>query len=192
MRMQCRKREQDRRNRGSTVVFPPRSWRKNIRWRGPVAPDNLDAKGDTVASTSLIRVLLVDDFEPFRRMISTMVQERAGLHLVGEAVNGLEAVQQAEKLLPDLILLDIALPCLNGIEAARRIRKLVPECKILFLSQNSSAELAQEALRLGARGYVIKTDAGGELFAAVEAVLAGKKYVSSGLAERVATDTAKV
>lgn len=190
--MQCRKREQDRRNRGSTVVFPPRSWRKNIRWRGPVAPDNLDAKGDTVASTSLIRVLLVDDFEPFRRMISTMVQERAGLHLVGEAVNGLEAVQQAEKLLPDLILLDIALPCLNGIEAARRIRKLVPECKILFLSQNSSAELAQEALRLGARGYVIKTDAGGELFAAVEAVLAGKKYVSSGLAEHVATDTAKV
>lgn len=141
--------------------------------------------------TSLVRVLVVDDFEPFRRIVSSMVRERADLQLVGEAADGLEAVQQTQKLLPDLILLDIALPRMNGIEAARRIRRLAPESKIIFLSQDSSAELAQEALRLGARGYVMKTDAGAELFPAVEAVLAGRKYVSNGLAQHVVTDAAK-
>ncbi|HEX7288034.1 MAG TPA: response regulator transcription factor [Candidatus Angelobacter sp.] len=140
---------------------------------------------------SSVRVLVVDDFEPFRRVISSMVQERAELQLVGEAADGLEAVQQTQKLRPDLILLDIALPRLNGIEAARRIRRLAPQSKIIFLSQDSSAELAQEALHLGARGYVIKSDAGAELFPAVEAVLDGRKYVSNGLAQHVVTDAAK-
>jgi DNA-binding NarL/FixJ family response regulator len=144
-----------------------------------------------VTLTSLVRVLVVDDFEPFRRIVSSMVRERTELQLVGEAADGLEAVEQTQKLLPDLILLDIALPRMNGIEAARRILKLAPESKIIFLSQDSSAELAQEALRLGARGYVIKTDAGAELFPAVEAVLEGRKYVSNGLAQHVATDAAK-
>jgi DNA-binding NarL/FixJ family response regulator len=136
-------------------------------------------------------VLVVDDFEPFRRVIASMVQEKTELQLVGEAVDGVDAVQQAQKLAPDLILLDIALPRLNGIEVARRVRKLVPECKILFLSQDSSAELAQKAFSLGARGYVIKTDAVGELFPAVKAVLSGEKYVSSGLAEQTHTHIAK-
>jgi DNA-binding NarL/FixJ family response regulator len=144
-----------------------------------------------VTLTSLVRVLVVDDFEPFRRIVSSMVRERTELQLVGEAADGLEAVEQTQKLLPDLILLDIALPRMNGIEAARRILRLAPESKIIFLSQDSSAELAQEALRLGARGYVIKTDAGAELFPAVEAVLEGRKYVSNGLAQHVATDAAK-
>jgi DNA-binding NarL/FixJ family response regulator len=144
-----------------------------------------------VTLTSLVRVLVVDDFEPFRRIVSSMVRERTELQLVGEAADGLEAVEQTQKLLPDLILLDIALPRMNGIEAARRILRLAPESKIIFLSQDSSAELAQEALRLGARGYVIKTDAGAELFSAVEAVLEGRKYVSNGLAQHVATDAAK-
>lgn len=141
-----------------------------------------------MASAAPVRVLVVDDFEPFRRVVSSMVQEQKELQLVGEAADGIEAVQQAERLLPDLVLLDISLPRLNGIEVARRIRKIVPECRILFLSQNASAELAQEALRLGARGYVAKTDAGGELFTAVKAILGGKKYVSSGLAEQVTID----
>lgn len=148
-------------------------------------------KALAVTLTSLVRVLVVDDFEPFRRIVSSMVRERADLQLVGEAADGLEAVEQTQKLLPDLVLLDIALPRLNGIEAARRIRKLAPESKIIFLSQDSSAELAQEALRLGARGYVIKSDAGAELFPAVEAVLEGRKYVSNGLAPHIVTDAAK-
>lgn len=92
--------------------------------------------------------------------------------------DGLEAVQKAEELRPDLILLDIGLPTLNGIEVARRIRKLSPESKIIFVSQESSADVVQAALALGAQGYVVKAQAATDLVAAVEAVLAGKTFVS--------------
>ena len=104
--------------------------------------------------------------------------------MVCELSDGLAAVQKAEELNPDLILLDIGLPTLNGIEAARRIRKLVPKAKILFLSQESSHDVVQEVLNLGARGYVVKTQAGSELLAAVEAVLHDQKFVSKGLARQ--------
>ena len=80
---------------------------------------------------------------------------------------------------PDLILLDIGLPKLNGLEAARRIRQLSPESKILFLSQESSADVVQEALRLGALGYVVKGHAQSDLLPAVEAVLRGERFISS-------------
>jgi DNA-binding NarL/FixJ family response regulator len=98
------------------------------------------------------------------------------LQIVGEASDGLEAVQKALELTPDLILMDIGLPSLNGIEAARQILKLVPESKILFLSQESSAEVMQEALSLGACGYVVKVNAGIELIPAIDAVLSGKTF----------------
>ena len=98
------------------------------------------------------RVLVVEDFEPFRRVLISALAGVSGLDIVGEVADGLEAVRQAERLQPDLILLDIGLPALNGIEAARRIHKLVPECKILFLSQESSADVVQEAFNSGAQG----------------------------------------
>lgn len=101
------------------------------------------------------------------------------MQIVGEAADGLEAVQKAVELKPDLILMDIGLPSLNGLEAARRILGLVPESKIIFLSQESSADMVQEALSLGAWGYVVKTRAGSELLAAVDAVISGKRFVSS-------------
>ncbi|MGA7292924.1 MAG: response regulator transcription factor [Terriglobales bacterium] len=87
----------------------------------------------------------------------------------------------AQALNPDLILLDIGLPTLNGIEGARQIHKLVPESKIIFVSQESSPDVVQETLSLGARGYVLKTRAASDLLAAVDAVLAGKQFVSDGL-----------
>jgi CheY-like chemotaxis protein len=93
----------------------------------------------------------------------------------------LEAVEKAQQLHPDFIMLDIGMPRLNGIEAARRIRKLSPESKILFLSENRSWDIAEEALRTGAGGYVVKSDAASELLPAVEAVLSGKRFVSSSL-----------
>ena len=127
------------------------------------------------------RVLVVEDYEPFRRFLSSALQEAPELQIVGEVSDGLEAVRQAERLQPDLILVDIGLPTLNGIEAARRIHKLVPECKILFLSQDSSADVVQEAFNSGALGYVVKAHAGSELLAAVEAVRHGRHFVSSGL-----------
>jgi DNA-binding NarL/FixJ family response regulator len=124
------------------------------------------------------RVLVVDDNEPFRRFICSTLGKRPELHIVCEVSDGLEAVRKAEELHPDLILLDIGLPSLNGIEAAQRIRKLSPESKIIFVSQETSADAVREALRLGAHGYVVKTDAKRELLAGVDAVLRGGQFVA--------------
>jgi DNA-binding NarL/FixJ family response regulator len=84
---------------------------------------------------STVSVLVVDDYEPFRRFVCSTLGKRQDLQVIGEASDGLEAVRKAEELKPDLIVLDIGLPRLNGIEVARRIRKLYPKCKILFMSQ---------------------------------------------------------
>ena len=130
---------------------------------------------------SRTRVLVVEDFEPFRRFICSKLTEKPDLHIIGEVSDGMEAVQKAEELQPDLIVLDIGLPTLSGIEAARRIRKLSPNSKILFVSQESFTSIVEEALRIGALGYVVKAHVGTELLAAVEAVLQGKRFVGRGL-----------
>ena len=101
------------------------------------------------------------------------------MQVIDVASDGLEGVLKAEVLQPDLILLDIGLPKLNGIEAARRIRKVAPDSKIIFLTQESSAEVVETALSLGARGYVLKEDAERDLLAALEAVILGRTFVSS-------------
>jgi CheY-like chemotaxis protein len=101
------------------------------------------------------------------------------LRVIGVASDGLEAVQKAEELQPDLIVLDIGLPSLNGIEVARQIRKLSPRSKILFVSQESSADVVQGALGTGAQGYVLKSDAGKELLEGVNAVLRGEQFVGN-------------
>jgi DNA-binding NarL/FixJ family response regulator len=134
-----------------------------------------------VLSLPSIRILVVDDFQPFRAFVFSLFAQAPALSVVGEVSDGLEAVKKADELQPDLILLDIGLPKLNGIEAARQIRKLAPNSKILFLSQESSADVVQEAFNLGAMGYVVKANAGSELLAAVEAVRQGIRFVSSGI-----------
>ena len=106
---------------------------------------------------------------------------RPKFQVIGEASDGSEAVQMAEALRPDLIVLDIGLSKLNGIEATRRIRPLSPSSKIVFLSQNNDPAVARAALSTGAQGYVRKTDAVSELLSAVDAVLRGKRFVSSSL-----------
>ena len=103
------------------------------------------------------------------------------MQIIGEATDGLEAVQKAELLQPDLILLDISLPSLNGIEAARRINELSPKSKILFVSEDLSWEIAEAAFRTTALGYVVKSGAARELLPAVKAVLQGKRFVSGSL-----------
>jgi len=114
---------------------------------------------------------VVDDYEPFQQFLSSRLQDTSGVYVCWEASDGLETVQKAEELRPDLILLDIGLPQLNGIEVARRIRRVSPGSRILFVSQESSADAVQEALRTGARGYVVKTDAASKLVEGVNAVL---------------------
>jgi len=131
---------------------------------------------------SPIRVLAVDDYEPWHRFISTMLGKQPELRIIGEVSDGLEAVQVAQELQPDLILLDIGLPALNGIEAARRIREVSPSSKILFMSENRSPDIAEEAIRTGASGYVVKSDAASDLLPAIKAVLEGKRFFSASLA----------
>ena len=126
-----------------------------------------------------VRVLVAEDFVPYRRFTCSTLARLCGLQIVGEVSDGLEAIQKAVELRPDLIVLDIGLLCLNGIETARQIRKLVPDSKIIFLTQESSSDVVQVALSLGARGYVVKNKAGTDLVAAVGAVLSGMTFVSS-------------
>jgi DNA-binding NarL/FixJ family response regulator len=109
---------------------------------------------------------VADDFEPWRRLLHTILRENPELQVVCEVSDGLEAVQKALELQPDLILLDIGLPTLSGIEAARRIRTLVPNAKILFVSENYSMDIARGTLSAGGCGYVIKSDAGRQFVSA--------------------------
>jgi DNA-binding NarL/FixJ family response regulator len=134
--------------------------------------------------TALVSVLLVDDFEPCRNMVALILKEESGYEIVGQAADGLEAVQKAEEFKPDLVVLDIGLPEINGIEVARRIRRCSPDSTILFLSGNSDPEVAREALRTGARGYLHKFDLVLELAAAAKTVLSGKQFVSRRLRNR--------
>jgi DNA-binding NarL/FixJ family response regulator len=130
---------------------------------------------------SIVRIIVAEDFAAFRRLMGSILQERQNLQVICEVSSGFEAVQKAEELKPDLILLDIGLPKMNGLEAARKIRELAPESKIIFVSQESLPDLVQEALGLGAQGYVAKTRLKSDLLAAVETVLAGGHFVSRGL-----------
>jgi DNA-binding NarL/FixJ family response regulator len=130
---------------------------------------------------SSIRVLLVDDFKEWRDQVRLLLQARPELQVICEASDGSEAVQNAEELKPDLILLDVGLPKLNGIEAARQIRQLSPSSKIIYLSQDNSLDVVQVALSTGAHGYVYKARAQSDLLPAIDAVLRGKQFVSSML-----------
>jgi DNA-binding NarL/FixJ family response regulator len=125
---------------------------------------------DAFAVLMTVKLVLVDDYEAWRRFVASALEERSEFRVVGEAGDGLEAVQRVEELQPDLILLDIGLPKLNGLEAARRIRDCAPTTRILFFSQRRSHEIADEAMRIG-DGSVLKSNAARELLTAVEAVL---------------------
>ena len=123
---------------------------------------------------SPILVLVAEDSEPFRRFLVSTLQNRWEVQDIRVASDGWEAVQEAQRLQPKLILLDIGLPTLNGIEAARHIP---PASQIIFVTQESSPDIVQEALNSGACGYVVKTDVGSELQAALTAVLRGEQFL---------------
>jgi DNA-binding NarL/FixJ family response regulator len=131
-----------------------------------------------------VRVLVVDDYLPWRQFVSRTLLAQPNWQVIGQVSDGLEAVQKAQDMQPDLIVLDIGLPTINGIEAARRMRTAAPESKILFLSENNSVEIAEEAFRAGAAGYVVKSTAARELLPALDAVLQGDRFFGPGLAER--------
>jgi CheY-like chemotaxis protein len=152
------------------LMNPTGNWIRRVGFR-PCKGGDLEMQSS--------RVLVAEDFEPFRRLICSTLRKRPEFQIIEEVTDGLQAVQKAEELQPDLIMLDTWLPSLNGIDAARRIRKLSPKSKILFMSQESSADVVREAFALGALGYVVKSHAGSELLRAVEAVLQGRLFVST-------------
>jgi DNA-binding NarL/FixJ family response regulator len=125
-------------------------------------------------------VIVVDDFEPFRKFIRTTLKARPDIQVIAEVSDGLEAVRKSEELQPDLIVLDIGLPTLNGVEAARRILKVSPHSRILVVSQESSLDVIEEAFNSGAMGYVVKTRVATDLLTAVEVVSQGRRFVSNG------------
>lgn len=104
---------------------------------------------------------MAEDFKPYRTHIASLLGKKADLRVICEVGDGLQALQRAQELRPDLILMDIGLPGLNGINAARKTLQLTPQSKILLLTQETSADLFREVLNVGARGYVLKSQAGG-------------------------------
>jgi DNA-binding NarL/FixJ family response regulator len=117
-----------------------------------------------------------------------MIEEDPELQVIGEASDGLEAVQICQELRPDIVLLDVGLPRLSGLEAARQMRVLSPDSKILFLSAIPNPDVIREALRIGAAGYVVKADAGRDLFSAVRAAVADQEFLSFTILPEALTD----
>ena len=128
---------------------------------------------------ALVRLLVVDDFHLWRDCVKEHLDGHPDWYIAGFAADGLEALQKAEELQPDLVLLDISLPKLSGIETARQIRKINPKCKILFLTGHAYPEMVRGALEAGGCAYVHKEDALAELLLGLEAALAGRPYLSS-------------
>jgi DNA-binding NarL/FixJ family response regulator len=150
-------------------------------WKGAVMAN------DNHRSAPAVRVLVVEDYQPFRRFVCSTLSELPNLQIIAEVSDGLDAVRKAEELQPELILMDVGLPTLNGIEAARRIRTLSPDSRIIFVSQESDPSIVQEALDLGAAGYLVKMSVASDLLNALEAVLDGRQYLSAALSEQVQT-----
>ena len=136
----------------------------------------------------VIRVFLADDHAIVRDGLRMVLEAHPDLRVVGEASDGRGAVAEVRRLLPDVVVMDIAMPQSNGIEATMRIRELVPKAKVVILSMHASTEHIFRALQAGARGYLLKESAGAELVDAVRAVHAGARYLSQKIAANVVDD----
>lgn len=133
----------------------------------------------------MLRLLVADDHEIVRRGLQALLKAQPGWEVCAEAVNGREAVEKARTLKPDIVILDLAMPELNGLEATRQIRKSVPDAEVIILTMHESEQVVREVLDAGARGYILKSDAGRDLVAAVEAVSRKVPFFTSKVAELV-------
>jgi DNA-binding NarL/FixJ family response regulator len=132
-----------------------------------------------------VRILIADDHELFRRGLAAELAQVPGWVVAAEAANGREAVELAAALKPDIIVLDLTMPELNGLEAARRIIAVEPAARVLILTAHESEQLVREVLGAGAKGYVLKSDAGRILVAALQALLGGGSFFTSNVARIV-------
>ena len=135
-----------------------------------------------------VTILLADDHAVVRDGLRALIDDGHDLKVVGVAGNGREAVLEAQRLRPDIVIMDIAMPELDGVEATRRIREKCPDTRVLMLSMYLSAEHIYRALQAGAQGYVLKESAGDEVVEAIRALRAGKRYLSHRITETVIDD----
>ena len=138
--------------------------------------------------TKKIRVLLADDHVVVRQGFRLILERQSDMEIVGEAGNGREAVEMAERLQPDILVMDVAMPELNGIEATRRVARQSPRTRVLALSMHKDSVYVREILRAGARGYLLKDAIDRDLLAAVRAVEIGDGYLSPSVSEAVLSD----
>jgi DNA-binding NarL/FixJ family response regulator len=131
------------------------------------------------------RILLADDHEVVRAGLRALLEEQSGWEVVAEAGDGRDAVEKASKLKPDVVVIDIAMPSLNGLEAVRQIVKAVPNTKVLVLTMYDSDPLIQQVLQAGARGYLLKSDAGRDLVSAIDALRRNKTFFTPKVSQMV-------
>jgi DNA-binding NarL/FixJ family response regulator len=132
-----------------------------------------------------LRILIADDHDLLRRGVKTLLQSHAGWEICGEAHTGREAVTKADELRPDIVILDISMPDLNGIDAAKRIRRVLPETEILMLSVHYSDQLIRDILKVGVRGYIVKSDSDRDLVVAVETLANHKPFFTPRATELI-------
>ncbi len=135
-----------------------------------------------------IQILLADDHLLVRQGFKLILSSQPDMEIVGEAGNGREAAEMAERLRPDVVVMDVAMPELNGIEATRRLTNALPRARVLALSMHKDSVYVREILRAGARGYLLKDSVDTDLLAAVRAVARGEAYLSPGVSDAVLTD----
>jgi DNA-binding NarL/FixJ family response regulator len=138
-----------------------------------------------------VKLFLADDHQIVRQGLSAILRARSDYELVGEAADGLETVRQVEKLKPDVLILDLMMPRLNGIEVARQVSQRSPRTTIVILSMSSDDAYVHEALRAGARGYVLKEAGFDELLKAIQETLAGRRYLSPPISEEALREYAE-
>jgi len=153
---------------------------------------NPDIEGDEEVKKSRITLLLVDDHPLVREGLRSCLVQQKTFDIVGEAIDGQEALREAKSLLPEIILLDINMPGMNGLETARLLKKTVPKSKILILTMHDSKEYISRMVSTGVQGYVLKDSSPSELIAAIEAVHRGEKYFSQKISQTVVNDYAKI
>lgn len=134
---------------------------------------------------SPIRILLVDDGPLFREALQSLLASRPGIQIVGEAANGLEAIQQAAALRPDVVLMDVRMPHMDGVEATRRIRASYPECRVLLLTTFDDDEYVFDGLTAGASGYLLKDADSSDLVRALHVVASGESFLDPTITTRV-------
>ena len=135
--------------------------------------------------TKSLRILVADDHELVRRGIRGLLRDRRGWTVVGEAMSGLEAVEKANRLKPDVAILDISMPDLDGLQATRRIREAVPTTEVVVLTMHESDQMVRRVLDAGALGYVLKSDLATQLVKAVKSVSGGKLFLTPRVSDIV-------